>query len=102
MSHLSTWLQTNAKFEEQFAELQLPITRYTPQTYDAVWAIALALDSAESRRRNEGQVSIAAFDYGDTEMAKDFLREMGELEFLGVSVSWMLKNYRSKRKAHWK
>ncbi|XP_059477386.1 gamma-aminobutyric acid type B receptor subunit 2 isoform X2 [Neocloeon triangulifer] len=76
---------TNAMFEEQFRSQNLPITRYTPQTYDAVWAIAMTLHNTESRRRSLGLASISNFDYGDSHMAHEFLREMAGLEFLGVS-----------------
>jgi hypothetical protein len=74
-------------FEEEFAALNLPITRYTPQTYDAVWTIAMALYEVEKNRKNSGLPSISSFDYTDDEMAKHLLEEMENLKFLGVSVS---------------
>ncbi|XP_065340349.1 gamma-aminobutyric acid type B receptor subunit 2 isoform X1 [Cloeon dipterum] len=76
---------TNAKFEEEFRQRGLPITRYTPQTYDAVWAIVLTLHKTESQRRSLGLAPISNFDYGDWRMAHEFHREMASLDFLGVS-----------------
>lgn len=77
-------------FEEQFRKQNLPITRYTPQTYDAVWAIAMTLHHTETQRRAKGHASISNFDYSDSHMAHEFLREMARLEFLGVSVRTLI------------
>jgi len=64
------------------------ISQYAPQTYDAVWAIALALRAAEEHwRRNEEQSKLDGFDYTRSDMAWEFLQQMGKLHFLGVSVS---------------
>ncbi|XP_016945132.2 gamma-aminobutyric acid type B receptor subunit 2 isoform X1 [Drosophila suzukii] len=62
------------------------ISQYAPQTYDAVWAIALALRAAEEHwRRNEEQSKLDGFDYTRSDMAWEFLQQMGKLHFLGVS-----------------
>lgn len=64
------------------------ISQYAPQTYDAVWAIALALRAAEEHwRRNEEQSKLDGFDYTRSDMAWEFLQQLGKLHFLGVSVS---------------
>ncbi|KAH8279557.1 hypothetical protein KR018_000824 [Drosophila ironensis] len=62
------------------------ISQYAPQTYDAVWAIALALRAAEEHwRRNEAQSKLDRFDYTRSDMAWEFLQQLGKLHFLGVS-----------------
>ncbi|EDW13069.2 gamma-aminobutyric acid type B receptor subunit 2 [Drosophila mojavensis] len=62
------------------------ISRYAPQTYDAVWAIALALRAAETHwRQNAAQSKLDGFDYTRSDMAWEFLQQLGKLHFLGVS-----------------
>ncbi|XP_037958848.1 gamma-aminobutyric acid type B receptor subunit 2 [Teleopsis dalmanni] len=62
------------------------VSRYAPQTYDAVWAIALALRAAEEHWRKFGiQSKLDSFDYTRSDMAWEFLQQMGKLNFLGVS-----------------
>ncbi|KAH8334117.1 hypothetical protein KR059_006799 [Drosophila kikkawai] len=62
------------------------ISQYAPQTYDAVWAIALALRAAEEHwRRNEEKSKLDGFDYTRSDMAWEFLQQLGKLHFLGVS-----------------
>lgn len=64
------------------------ISRYAPQTYDAVWAIALALRAAETHwRQNAAKSKLDGFDYTRSDMAWEFLQQLGKLHFLGVSVS---------------
>lgn len=64
------------------------MSRYSPQTYDAVWAIALALRSAELRWRkmSNDPKTLGLFDYSKNEMTLEFMRQMEQLNFLGVSV----------------
>lgn len=69
---------------------------YAPQTYDAVWSIALALRDSEAawrrRRRlqpphaNASTPTLADFDYSRKDMAVEFLRRLERLSFTGVSV----------------
>ncbi|XP_065355456.1 gamma-aminobutyric acid type B receptor subunit 2 [Calliphora vicina] len=63
------------------------VSRYAPQTYDAVWAIALSLRGAEERWRKDAmqQSKLDRFDYTRSDMASEFLQQMGKLDFLGVS-----------------
>ncbi|XP_054744804.1 uncharacterized protein LOC129249163 [Anastrepha obliqua] len=64
----------------------IAISNYAPQTYDAVWAIALALRAAEDRWQKLGmQSKLNQFDYMRADMAREFLQQMAKLEFLGVS-----------------
>ncbi|XP_047002677.1 gamma-aminobutyric acid type B receptor subunit 2 [Schistocerca americana] len=74
---------TNAHFVEEFSRRALPVSPYAPQTYDAVWAIALTLRAAH--RRWAGATTVRHFDYSRRDMAQEFLRQMGRLSFLGVS-----------------
>ncbi|XP_073821590.1 gamma-aminobutyric acid type B receptor subunit 3 [Musca autumnalis] len=63
------------------------VSRYAPQTYDAVWAIALSLRAAEDRWRKDPMQhsKLDRFDYTRSDMATEFLQQMGKLDFLGVS-----------------
>lgn len=66
----------------------IAVSTYAPQTYDAVWAIALALRAAEERWQKLGlQSKLNQFDYVRADMAREFLQQMAKLDFLGVSVS---------------
>ncbi|KDR18733.1 Gamma-aminobutyric acid type B receptor subunit 2 [Zootermopsis nevadensis] len=77
---------TNSRFLEEFELLSLPVTRYAPQTYDAVWAIALALRGAQQKwETSEVPISLHHFDYGRKDMTEEFLSQLGQLDFLGVS-----------------
>lgn len=81
---------TNSMFIEELMSLDVPqpLSRYAPQTYDAVWAIGLALQAAEERWRNDTmQPKLDKFDYTRYDMALEFLNQLGRLNFLGVSVS---------------
>lgn len=64
------------------------MSRYSPQTYDAVWAIALALRSAELhwRQMSHQENTLGRFDYSKNDMTLEFMRQMEQLNFLGVSV----------------
>jgi len=80
--------QTNKQFLEEFELLSLPVTRYAPQTYDAVWAIALALHGAQQKwETREFPIPLHHFDYNRRDMRQEFLSQLGQLDFLGVSVS---------------
>lgn len=72
-----------------------PMSPYAPQTYDAVWAMALALRGAEERWRNgnaprvaedKSGVKLDLFDYTRHDMAAEFLRQFSQLSFMGISV----------------
>lgn len=85
--------QTNRMFLSELTKVGR-ISRYASQTYDAVWAIALALRSAEMRWRNANELdlndkvkTLGNFDYSKNDMTQEFMRQMEQLSFLGVSVS---------------
>lgn len=84
------------------------LSMYAPQTYDAVWAIALALRGAQQhfktstnltsnnkggsksssdKSSNSNYLKLDRFDYTRQDMAYEFLKQLGTLNFLGVSVS---------------
>lgn len=72
----------------------VPVAPYAPQTYDAVWVIALALSRAEQQwsqgingTPTNNKLALDRFDYDRKDMAEDFLNQLESLSFLGVSVS---------------
>jgi gamma-aminobutyric acid type B receptor len=66
------------------------VTRYAPQTYDAVWAMALAMRGAQQKwKTSRLPISLHQFDYNRRDMTEEFLSQLEQLEFLGVSVSLM-------------
>ncbi|CAG9129165.1 unnamed protein product [Plutella xylostella] len=83
---------TNEMFKQEMSTAGVPMSPYAPQTYDAVWAIALALSRAEQTWRasenqgNDGsKLGLGYFDYNRKDMAEEFLSQLGNLSFLGVS-----------------
>lgn len=92
--------QTNDMFRSELHSMAIaqPMSPYAPQTYDAVWAMALALKGAEEQWRNghatrasaaaeDGHVKLDRFDYTRHDMAAEFLRQFSRLSFMGISVS---------------
>lgn len=84
-------------FQNELRQMNVPphLSRYAPQTYDAVWAIALAMRGAEEFWRNisSDQPKLDRFDYTRYDMAMEFLHQFSQLNFLGVSVSdFLCKN----------
>lgn len=77
-------------FQNELHKMNVPqqLSRYAAQTYDAVWAIALAMRGAEEFWRNgsSDQPKLDRFDYTRYDMAMEFLHQFGQLNFLGVSV----------------
>lgn len=64
-----------------------PISKYVSQTYDAVWAIALVLQRAEERWRNNSLIlKLDNFEYSRYDMTFEFLQQFNRLNFMGVSV----------------
>lgn len=78
-----------------------PFSRFVPETYDAVWSIALALKGAEETWRNEYKQNktvkrkkLETFDYTSKNLTKDFLDQFSRLKFQGISVNTTIFNYR--------
>ncbi|XP_063223115.1 uncharacterized protein LOC134531347 [Bacillus rossius redtenbacheri] len=77
---------TSAQFARLLEARALPVTRYAPQTYDAVWAMALALRGAQLQwAASNDAPSLWQFDYSRRDMARQFTGQLGRLNFLGVS-----------------
>ncbi|XP_053612233.1 gamma-aminobutyric acid type B receptor subunit 2 isoform X2 [Plodia interpunctella] len=89
---------TNEMFHREMKTAGVAVSTYAPQTYDAVWAIALALSKAESIWRSEDvtednstlhkggwEMGLQYFDYDRKDMAEVILYQLGNLSFLGVS-----------------
>lgn len=97
------FFQTNDLFHDEMDHQGASVSLNAPQTYDAVWAIALALSRAELMWRtledNNGtrkgtELGLGHFDYDRKDMAEEFLNQMANLSFMGVSVSTVfLINY---------
>lgn len=83
---LFIYFQTNEMFANELLLEQVPVSKYAPQTYDAVWAIALALTNAELEW-SAANTTVGHFDYSRRDMATEFLQQLGQLSFLGISVS---------------
>jgi hypothetical protein len=88
--------QTNSLFERELSSMNVsrPYSRFAPETYDAVWSIALALRGAEETWRNESRQNrkrkrkkLELFDYTRKDLVKDFLEQFSRLKFQGISVS---------------
>lgn len=87
-----------------------PLSRYAAQTYDAVWAMALALSGAETKWKqwknnsSVAQLQLDHFDYTRYDMALEFFHQFSRLNFLGVSVCTniynMNKHYTNSVKYH--
>lgn len=93
--HLASF-QTNTLFEQELSSMNVskPFSRFAPETYDAVWSIALALKGAEESWRNEFRMNktlkrkkLETFDYSNKNLTRDFLEQFSRLKFQGVSVS---------------
>lgn len=74
-------------FANELETQAVQVSKYAPQTYDAVWAIALALSGAENIWRRANNTTVGHFDYSRRDMAAEFLTQLGRLNFLGISVS---------------
>jgi gamma-aminobutyric acid type B receptor len=88
--------QTNSLFEQELSSMNIskPFSRFAPETYDAVWSIALALKGADEMWRNESRQNrkrkrkkLELFDYTRKDLAGDFLEQFSRLKFQGISVS---------------
>lgn len=65
-----------------------PFSRFAPETYDAVWSIALTLKGAEEMwKLSRNRKKLKAFDYMRKDLVKDFLMQFSQLKFQGISVS---------------
>ena len=97
--HFSLPLQSTEEFLEAYDTLGLKSRRsvYAQLTYDSIWTVAYTLRKAMSRLDKvampgshqllpEHAYSLADFSYAYPQMAQEFSKIMGDLEFMGVSV----------------
>ncbi|GAB6027300.1 Metabotropic GABA-B receptor subtype 3A [Chamberlinius hualienensis] len=71
----------NEDFVKELRKSSVKLTKFVPQTYDAVWAIALTLQRAQSY----WNFSLREFNFRRHDMANVFRNFMGNLSFEGVS-----------------
>ncbi|XP_055636509.1 gamma-aminobutyric acid type B receptor subunit 2 isoform X2 [Toxorhynchites rutilus septentrionalis] len=81
---------TNELFGRKLLEMNVTdgISQFAPQTYDAVWAIALALRGAErtwTQIANPNRTRLSNYDYTRFDIAKELLRQFDSLKFNGIS-----------------
>ena len=57
-----------------------------PLAYDAIWAVALALNKTIARLQAVSQ-SLDDYNYNNKEIADIILEEIADLKFMGMSVS---------------
>lgn len=87
-------------FHREMEAAGVPVSPYAPQTYDAVWAIALALTKSEqlwrtldiseqntTLHKGTTRFGLGNFDYDRKDMAEEFLNQFANLSFMGVSVN---------------
>lgn len=94
-SALNRLPQTNEQFDIDLRATTATsgsMSPYAPQSYDAVWSMALAMREAEAKwRRRSGRgrptTTLADFDYTRTDMTQEFQRQLERQSFMGVSVS---------------
>ncbi|XP_048505141.1 gamma-aminobutyric acid type B receptor subunit 2 isoform X2 [Athalia rosae] len=75
---------TTAEFTSELAARGVTLSRYAAQTFDAVWAMALALSNAENHL-NERNMSMTEYTHGRRDLADHILRQLSQLKFMGVS-----------------
>ncbi|XP_035782875.1 gamma-aminobutyric acid type B receptor subunit 2-like [Anopheles albimanus] len=82
---------TNGIFLQKLREMNVTgaVSQFAPQTYDAVWAMALALRGAEKswsqHRQPAHRVRLADYDYTRYDIAKELRRQFDLLKFNGIS-----------------
>ncbi|XP_035908768.1 gamma-aminobutyric acid type B receptor subunit 2 [Anopheles stephensi] len=80
---------TNDIFLQKLREMNVTgaVSQFAPQTYDAVWAMALALRGAEKSwsQMVANRVHLADYDYTRYDIAQELLRQFDLLKFNGIS-----------------
>ncbi|XP_065095274.1 gamma-aminobutyric acid type B receptor subunit 2 [Ochlerotatus camptorhynchus] len=81
---------TNDIFLQKLSDMNVTdsVSQFAPQTYDAVWAIALALRGAErtwTQVAHLNRTRLAHYDYTRFDMAKELLHQFDSLKFNGIS-----------------
>ena len=94
------WSQPENKISDELINERLshltkiPGYPEAPLAYDAIWAIATALDKAEKRLRAKG-ISLKDFQYHKqpNQIYEEVHRAMNETNFMGVSVSFLFRRF---------
>lgn len=79
--------QTNAKFTSELTNRGVKHSKFAGQTYDAVWAMALALAKTEVLLNRQNK-SMAQYTHTRKDLTYRLLKQLKLLHFIGVSVSW--------------
>ncbi|KAF5289126.1 hypothetical protein FQA39_LY15228 [Lamprigera yunnana] len=77
-------MQSNKAFEEQLNVSRLRISKYAPQTYDAIWTMALTLREAAMCKH---QGYLKEFNYKNFGLLKQLVVATESLKFVGISAS---------------
>ncbi|XP_053978234.1 uncharacterized protein LOC128876138 [Hylaeus volcanicus] len=75
---------TSSKFKTELAKRGVTYSKYAAQTYDAVWAMALALERTEIIL-NQENTSVAHYTHARKDIATQLLEQLKLLRFVGVS-----------------
>lgn len=75
---------TRQEFEAQLQFFNVTVSKYAPQTYDAIWSMALTIRNSISCRSSQ---YLSRFNYKDSSMLNDFISHMETLSFRGISGS---------------
>ncbi|KZC14670.1 PREDICTED: uncharacterized protein LOC107192774 [Dufourea novaeangliae] len=75
---------TSSKFTTELAKRGVTHTKFAAQTYDAVWAMALALERTEILLNREN-TSVAQYTHTRKDIASRLLDQLKLLRFVGVS-----------------
>ncbi|XP_015184739.1 PREDICTED: gamma-aminobutyric acid type B receptor subunit 2 isoform X7 [Polistes dominula] len=75
---------TSTEFISELAKRGVASSKFAAQTYDAVWAMALALDKTETEL-NEMNMTMAKYTHQNKTYAKYLLEQLKILHFIGVS-----------------
>ena len=79
------FLQTSSEFTSELVKRGVTVSQYAAQTYDAVWAMAVAMSKSEAFL-NKKNVSFAQYTHKRQDLAYYLLGQMKDLHFNGVSV----------------
>ncbi|XP_026675073.1 uncharacterized protein LOC108631949 isoform X2 [Ceratina calcarata] len=75
---------TSIKFTTELAKRGVTHSKFAGQIFDAVWAMALALEQTESILTKEN-ASVAQYTHTRKDIALELLQQLKQLRFLGVS-----------------
>ncbi|KAB0798802.1 hypothetical protein PPYR_06682 [Photinus pyralis] len=84
LSHNETAISgiSNIEFEEQLNISKINVSKHAPQTYDAIWTMALILRES-TLCKHSGYLT--KFNYNNPDMVKKFVTSMASLKFIGIS-----------------